>query len=85
MINLEIKVTAGAKSNGFKRKKGFYFLRIKAKAVDGKANKALIEFLANELNINKKDVEIIKGEKSGRKIISINIDENVFNEYFEDK
>lgn len=82
MINLEIKVTAGAKSDSFKRENGNYFLRIKAKAVEGKANKAVIEFLSKELNIKKKDIEIIRGEKNSKKIISINIDENSLNDYF---
>lgn len=82
MINLEIKVTAGAKSDSFRRENGNYFLRIKAKAVEGKANKAVIEFLSEELNIRKKDIEIIKGEKNSKKIISINIDENTLNDYF---
>lgn len=82
MINLEIKVTAGAKSDSFKRENGNYFLRIKAKAVEGKANKAVIEFLSKEFNIKKKDIEIIRGEKNSKKIISINIDENTLNDYF---
>lgn len=82
MINLEIKVTAGAKSDSFRRENGNYFLRIKAKAVEGKANKAVIEFLSKEFNIKKKDIEIIRGEKNSKKIISINIDENTLNDYF---
>ncbi len=82
MINLEVKVTAGAKSNSFKKENELYYIRIMAKAIDGKANKSIIEFLAKELNLKKKDIEIIRGEKSGKKIISINIDNNVLQEYF---
>ena len=83
MINIEVKVTAGAKSNGFKKENGLYYLRIMAKAIDGKANKSIIEFLSEELNLKKKDIEIIRGEKSSKKIISINIEDNIFEEYFE--
>lgn len=54
MMNIEVKVTAGAKSNSFKFENGAYSIRIMAKAIDGKANKAIIEFLADELNIKKK-------------------------------
>ncbi len=85
MVNLEVKVTAGAKSNSFKKENELYYIRIMAKAIDGKANKSIIEFLAKELNIKKKDIEIIRGEKSGKKIISINIEDNVLQEYFNKK
>ena len=56
-----------------------------AKAIDGKANKSIIEFLSKELNLKKKVIEIIRGEKSSKKIISINIDETILNKYFENK
>ncbi len=82
IMNIEVKVTAGAKSNSFKFENGAYSIRIMAKAIDGKANKAIIEFLADELNIKKKDIEILKGEKSSKKIIAINIEENKLKEYF---
>lgn len=85
MINIEVKVTAGAKSNSFKKENGLYYIRIMAKAIDGKANKSIIEFLAEELNLKKKDIEIIRGEKSGKKIISINIEDNILEEYFRSK
>ena len=83
MINIEVKVTAGAKSNSFKKENGLYYLRIMAKAIDGKANKSIIEFLSEELNLKKKDIEIVRGEKSSKKIISINIENDIFEEYFE--
>ena len=82
MINIEVKVTAGAKSNGFKKENGLYYIRIMAKAIDGKANKSIIEFLSEELNLKKKDIEIVRGEKSSKKIISINIEDNILEEYF---
>lgn len=82
MINLEIKITAGAKSNRFKKENGNYYIRIMAKAINGKANKSIIEFLSKELNLKKKDIEIIRGEKSSKKIISINIEDNILEEYF---
>ena len=83
MINIEVKVTAGAKSNSFKKENGLYYIRIMAKAIDGKANKSIIEFLSEELNLKKKDIEIVRGEKSSKKIISINIEDNILEEYFQ--
>lgn len=81
-MNIEVKVTAGAKSNSFKFENGTYSIRIMAKAIDGKANKAIIDFLADELNIKKRDVEILKGEKSSKKIIAINVGDEELKKYF---
>ena len=81
-MNLEVKVTAGAKSNSFKFENGAYSIRIMAKAIDGKANKAIIDFLADELNIKKRDIEILKGEKNSKKLISININDDDLKKYF---
>jgi uncharacterized protein (TIGR00251 family) len=39
---------------------------------DGKANKALIELLADYLNVKKNSLTIIAGEKSTHKIIEVN-------------
>ena len=79
-MNIEVKVTAGAKSNSFKFENGTYSIRIMAKAIDGKANKAIIDFLADELNI--RDIEILKGEKNSKKLISININDDDLKKYF---
>ena len=45
---------------------------LRAPAVDGKANKALIELLAGHFKVKKKDIEIIKGELSREKVITVN-------------
>lgn len=82
IMNIEVKVTASAKSNSLKKENGIYYIRISAKAIDGKANKAIIDFLSSELNLKKKDVEILKGEKSSKKLISLNIDEDKLESYF---
>lgn len=44
-------------------------IRIKAPPVDGKANKVLIEFLGQWLNISRKNITIIRGETSRQKDI----------------
>ena len=45
-------------------------IRVAAPPVDGAANKALIEFLAEFLGINKSQVDIIAGESAERKLIA---------------
>lgn len=48
-------------------------LRIKLKAppVDGAANKALCEFLASQLGCRKRDVSVVRGERSREKTVLI--------------
>lgn len=46
-------------------------VRLTSPPVKGKANKELIEVLAKEFRIRKKDVEILSGEKSKNKIVKL--------------
>ena len=42
-----------------------------APAVEGKANKALIEFLSEHFGVKKRDIKILLGEKSRNKVVEI--------------
>jgi len=46
-------------------------LRVKARAVEGEANAALIEFLAERLGVARRDVVIEAGETSRRKRVRV--------------
>ena len=46
-------------------------IRIAAPPVDGAANKALVAFLAKALNVPGSQIDIIAGETSERKLISV--------------
>jgi uncharacterized protein (TIGR00251 family) len=46
-------------------------IRVAAPPVDGAANKALIAFLAEALGIPRNQVDIVAGETSERKLISL--------------
>ncbi len=46
-------------------------IRIAAPPVEGKANKALVNFLAKVIGVRKNKVEIVAGEKGLDKIISV--------------
>jgi len=50
---------------------GIFKIKLTAPPVDGKANKALIEFLAKKLGLAKGSVEIVSGERSRQKSIRI--------------
>ena len=46
-------------------------VRLMAPPVEGKANKALIAFLAEQLGVRKSQVEIVAGQTSRNKVISV--------------
>ena len=71
-MNLNIKVIPGAKKNLLKKEGEIYKIYLTAPAVEGKANEALIEFLADYFQVRKSHVEIMQGLKSRRKFIRIN-------------
>ncbi len=46
-------------------------IKVTSPPVDGKANKAVVDLLAKQLKVSKKDIQIISGEKSRNKKIRI--------------
>lgn len=46
-------------------------IKLTAPPVEGEANAALIDFLANYLKLPRKDIKIIKGETSRHKLVEI--------------
>ncbi len=72
MVTIAVKVTPGAKRNqvvGFAN--GALSLKIAAKAVDGKANEALVKYVAESLGIRPAGVSIIRGLKSRQKVLLV--------------
>jgi hypothetical protein len=71
-VILELHVQPGASRTEFAGMHGQRMkLRLAARAVDGKANEALVEFLAEYYNVPKRDVRITAGLKSRRKRVII--------------
>lgn len=46
-------------------------IKLTAPPVEGEANAALVDFLANYLNLPRRDIKLIKGETSRHKIVEI--------------
>ena len=71
-LTLKIKVEPRSSRTGIT---GTYGDALKVKLtsppVEGKANKELIEVLAKEFGIHKKDVEIIMGKNSRNKVVKL--------------
>lgn len=71
-MRFSVKVTAGAKKT---RLIGFHGsalkISVQSPATDGKANKALTEFLADILGVTKSCVSIISGQTNPHKIVAV--------------
>ncbi|MCL4396718.1 MAG: DUF167 domain-containing protein [Chloroflexi bacterium] len=46
-------------------------VRLRSAPTDGKANEALIQFLADQLGVSRAQVEIVSGHTSRRKIVRV--------------
>lgn len=66
---IKIKISPGASKNEIIKTADSTKIKITAPPVDGKANKALVEFLSKKFKIPKTSVLIIKGETSKEKTI----------------
>lgn len=70
-IFLHIKISPNASKNEIIKTDYTIKVKITAQPVDGKANKALIEFLSKQFRTPKTSIEIVKGQTSKDKVILI--------------
>ena len=70
-MRIVIKVIPNAKQEKIVEEGGKFKVYLNAPAVEGKANKALIQFLAEHYKTKRNKISIIKGEKSREKVIEI--------------
>ncbi len=68
-IVANIKISPNAKKNEIIREGEFVKIKITAQPIDGKANKALVEFLSKYFKIPKTSIKILKGETSKEKTV----------------
>jgi uncharacterized protein (TIGR00251 family) len=71
-VHIDLKVSPGASKNvftGIKDKR--LCVRIAAPPEDGKANACLCEFLAKKLGCAKREVSLVRGEKSRLKTVAV--------------
>jgi uncharacterized protein len=66
---LRLQVQPGARKNEVAgpTAEGFLKIRLTAPPVEGKANRALLHFLAESLDLARSRIELLSGEKSRRK------------------
>ena len=71
-MTLKVRVIPNARKTEFcGRREDEWILRLSAPAVEGKANKAAVEFIAKSLKIARSRVFLRAGEKSRHKIFEI--------------
>lgn len=71
---LQVKVKPSAKENKILLDSaGCLQINLQASPQEGKANKMLIQYLAKSLSITQKQITILQGATSRRKLIAINV------------
>jgi uncharacterized protein (TIGR00251 family) len=71
-VRISLRIQPGASRNevaGFN--KGVWKFKIAAPPVEGKANKALLEFLSEVLNIARSRIAIVRGETGRDKVVAV--------------
>ncbi len=71
-----IKISPNSKKNEIIKSEAEVKIKITAQPIDGKANKALIEYLSKEFKIPKTSIQILKGETSKEKTILFKTTDN---------
>ncbi len=75
-VVVTFKISPNAKKNEIIKDESGIKIKITAQPVEGKANKALVEFLSKQFKIPKTSVQIIKGETSKDKTVLFETSEN---------
>ncbi len=69
---LELKVIPNAPRNALAGWLGPVLkVKVHAPALEGRANDALLEFLADKLGVHRRDVTLVRGDKSRHKVVRI--------------
>ena len=73
-LKLKIRISPNASKNEIIKGEDGVKIKITAQPIEGKANKAVVEFLSKEFKIPKSYIEIVKGTTSKEKTILIRCD-----------
>ena len=73
-ILVNIKIVPNSSKNDIVLEEEFVKVKITAQPIEGKANKALVEFLSKKFKIPKTSIEIVKGETTKEKTLLFKTD-----------
>jgi uncharacterized protein (TIGR00251 family) len=72
-VLLKLRISPNASKNQIITDGDIIKLKITAQPIEGKANKAVVEYLSKLFKIAKSNIEIVKGDTSKEKTIFINV------------
>ena len=84
-MNIEIKVITNAKKKEIIPVDGGLKVKLTSLPVEGKANEELIEFLSAAFRVKKSEIEIIRGQREKKKIVSLPVDEKTLQTLLKEK
>lgn len=70
-VLIRLRISPNASKNQILKDGDIIKLKITAQPIEGKANKAVIEFISKQFKVPKTSIEIVKGETSKDKTIFI--------------
>jgi uncharacterized protein (TIGR00251 family) len=73
-MKLKVRVVPKAKQNKLVEEDGRLKVYVTAPPVEGKANKALIEYLMEHFKVKRRQITIVQGQKSRDKFVEIKTD-----------
>jgi uncharacterized protein (TIGR00251 family) len=71
MKKIQVKVTPRAKQNKIVVKDNVYKVYVTAPAIEGRANEAAVEALAEYFGVSRSRVRITRGDKAREKVVEI--------------
>ena len=71
MFRVTVRVQPGASRDELRLEDGILRARLTAPALEGRANKRLIELLAKRLGVAKRTIAIVRGETAREKVLEI--------------
>jgi uncharacterized protein len=77
-MNVEIKVVTNAKKRGFIREGVGLRVMLVSSPIEGRANEELVAYLSDVFSVRKREINILRGEKTRRKLVSIPVDQETF-------
>ncbi len=80
-ILVSLKIVPNSSKNDIIIEGNLVKVKITAQPIEGKANKALIEFLSKKSGVPKSKIEIVKGETSKEKTLLFKVAEKVKKEH----
>jgi uncharacterized protein len=77
-MNIEIKVVTNAKKRGLIREGVGLKAMLTSSPIEGRANEELVRYLSDVFSVKKREIKILRGEKTRRKLVSIPVDREIF-------